>query len=698
MKIKILGSSAIIVALLFLSSYTLYNEEGDKNGLLLKLMIKGMEYYHYQPQDIDDSFSETVFTEYLKRLDYGKRFLTERDVENLRKYQHLIDDEINDGSYEMFDLSIGILNRRVSQAESYYKEILAEPFDFDKKESLDMDIDNMAFASSEAEIKERWRKFLKYQTMTRLATKIERQEKAKKEGDEEFEIKSFALLEEEAREAVVKAQDSYFKRLSRMDDNDRRADYLNSIANIYDPHTGYFPPKDKENFDIQMSGRLEGIGAQLRETEGYIKVVRIVPGSASAKQGQLEVNDLIIKVGQADDDPVDVVDMDIDDAIKMIRGKKGTEVRLTVKKIDGNEVEIPIVRDIVKLEDTYAKSVILNHGKSKKGIGYIHLPKFYADFKDKNGPRCSRDVAKEVQKLKDENVKGIILDLRNNGGGSLQDVVDMVGLFIEKGPVVQVKSRERNPRILSDRNPKIQYDGPLVILVNSLSASASEIMAAAIQDYKRGVIVGSSSTFGKGTVQLFIPLNDFNRSLSGEESLGEIKMTTQKFYRINGGATQLKGVIPDIILPDQYSKLDIGEKDQDFPMKWDEIAPVAYDEWADQPDIEALKEQSEERVNDNPVFQLVKENAQRLKTRQDQNQYSLNLEAYRAEKTRLEAEADKYKEISKEIEDLNIQTPTADIAYIESDETRKDRIDEWHKRIKKDAYINEALFIIKDMK
>lgn len=701
MKGKILISSAVVAALFLLSSYTVsHHYEGEKGAVLLNLMMRGMTYYHYQPQKVDDQFSQDVFDAYLERIDYNKRFLTQRDVDNLRAYQYLIDDEVNNSTFELFDLSYGILQNRIEQAQAYTEEILAEPFDFDKSEQLEGDVENLPFATSESEIKERWRKSLKYQVLTRLYTKLDRQEKEMAEGNKEIEVKSKAVLEEEARAKVAKTYKDYFKRLSRLDKNDRRADYMNAIAAIYDPHTNYFPPKDKENFDISMSGRLEGIGAQLREEEGYIKVVRIVPGSPSAKQGGLQVNDKILKVTQYGEEPVSVIDMDIDDAVKMIRGPKGTKVILSVRKIDGMEVDIPLVRDVVELAETYAKSAIVKDGDNGESIGYIHLPKFYADFNRRNGRRCATDVAEEIKKLKAEGVESIILDLRDNGGGSLQDVVDMAGLFIESGPIVQVKSRRGSPRKLSDRDPGILFDGELVVMVNSFSASASEIMAAAIQDYDRGVIVGSPSTFGKGTVQRFVNLDDLIQGRSEIKPLGEMKLTTQKFYRINGGTTQLRGVIPDIILPDEYSLLEMGEKDQDHPMQWDEIASVSYQKWENpvSPEIERLRSNSEDRVESNETFQLIKENAHRFKRRRDQNTFELNIDDYETEKISLDEEAKKYKDIRKSIDAFQIQSLEADLADIESDSLKQKRMTTWHKNLKKDLYVYEAMQIIEDMK
>lgn len=699
MKIKIFVSSSILIALLMLSSHRLSNE-ADKNEVLIKLMMQGLNSSHYNPQKVDDTFSSEVFDLYLKKLDYNKRYFTARDVENLRKFQFDIDEEVNNGTYELFDISVELFNKRVKEAKEYYKTFLDQPFDYSVEESIETDPDKMDFPASVSEAKDNWRKLLKYQTINQLTIMLERQEKAQEKGDSALEIKSFEALEEAARTKVMESYDERFNRLLKTRTSDLRSLYINSIANVYDPHTGYFPPKDKERFDIEMSGRFEGIGARLLEKNGYIEVSEIIPGSPSYRQGELQVGDVIMKVGQEDEEePVDIVDMNIDDAVLLIRGKKGTEVRLTVRRIDGEIQIIPIIRDEVILEETYAKSVILHEGKSKKGIGYIKLPKFYADFNQQGGPNCAADVAREIEKLKEENMKGLILDLRNNGGGSLQEVIDMTGLFIESGPIVQVKSRGRQPYVLRDENREIQYDGPLIILVNSFSASASEIMAAAIQDYQRGIVIGGTSTFGKGTVQRFLDLDDFIRGNSEIKPLGSMKLTTQKFYRINGGATQLKGVTPDIVLPELYNYLDIREKDQDYPMEWDEIEPVSYATGnLSASTVSQLREASHARIATNPHFDLIDKNAHRLQEQQDLSIYSLNLKKYREERDMRRERAKEFEDKDILIEDLEVSSLKADLSEIQSDSIKIQTAKDWHEDLQKDIYVFEALQVLKDMK
>jgi len=492
------------VAALAAFSYT-YKVQADKDEAIDQILMQSLNNVHYSPLTLNDDFSEKVFKLYMQRLDYNKKFLLQSDVDELKKLNHSIDDDISAGHFGFFDKSYNIITKRVDEAQAYYKEILSQPFDFSKDEEIELDEEKLNFAKNPAELKEAWRKSLKYQVLARMVEMSDSQDKAKEKSDT-VKLKSKETLEADARKKVLKSNDDYFKRIREFDRNDRLAVYFNSITGIYDPHTEFFPPKDKANFDISMSGQLEGIGAQLQEKDGYIKVSSIVPGSASWKQGQLKPGDLILKVAQGSGEPVDLTDMRMDDVLPLIRGKKGTEVRLTVRKPDGSTTIIPLIRDIVVIEESYAQSVIL---KGKKNIGYIKLPSFYADFNGNGGRSCSKDIKKELEKLKAEHVDGVILDLRYNGGGSLPDVVDMAGLFIDKGPIVQVKQKTGVPQVLEDKDPSTVYDGPLVVMVNSNSASASEIMAAAIQDYKRGVIVGTSpSSFGKGTVQRFYNLDD----------------------------------------------------------------------------------------------------------------------------------------------------------------------------------------------
>lgn len=694
---KLRGSlffSLILGALVIGAAYLPNSSNADKETVLIQTIVEGLNQLHYAPKKINDNFSEKAFDLYLDRVDGARRWLTQEDLAKLNGYELKIDDEVNAANYEFFNTSVELLKAGREKSQGYYREILAKPFDFEKEESYEFGRDERPFAKDDKELYEYWRKSLKYETLTRLSTKLKEQEKS-----EEVEAKTFEELEKEARKATLETFDKWYDQINK----DRRSDflnnYLNSITNVYDPHTGYFLPKDKENFDISMSGTLEGIGARLQTDGEFTKVISIVTGGPAWKQKDLKVDDLITKVAQDGEEPVDVTGFRIDDVVKLIRGKKGTTVTLTVKKIDGSMEDIPIERDVVIMEEGYAKSAIVDLKDVADNVGYIRLPRFYADFNRRGGRSCATDIAKEIEKLKAENVSGIILDLRDNGGGSLRDVVKMSGLFIEEGPIVQVKARGRKPEILEDKDSRVQYEGDLIVLVNSYSASASEILAAALQDYGRAVIIGAGeSTFGKGTVQRFFDLDRAIRDANEVKPLGEVKLTIQKFYRVNGGSTQLKGVVPDIVLPNRFTYIDTGEKQHDFPMEWTEIEPVPYSQNVTKLDnMAALKSASQARVSTNETFKLVEESAKYLKEQRESSSYSLNLKSFEAQKAEREKIADKYDNMMEEIEGIEVVNLPGEFEEIAEDEGKAARNKEWLNNLKKDIYLEEALHVMRDM-
>lgn len=685
--------SIAMIAILFGVYYPKMNT-GDKESVLINSILSGLQRMHYQPQTIDDAFSKKLYSLYLDRIDGGKRFFTKADIDQLQKFEISLDDEANAGTYAFFNLSLELMTNALDKTQTYYRDILAQPFDFTIEETVETDGEKKEWASNDKELKEYWRKMLKYETLSRLSDKLEAQ---KKGDDEKLTGKSVAELEEMVRKDVLKIYDDYYARIRKLKRSDRLSDYLNSVTNIFDPHTGYYEPIERDNFDIGMSGRLEGIGARLQTEGDYTKVVNIVPGGPAWKSKEIEENDIILNVAQEREEPIDISGMQINDVVSKIRGPKGTTVRLTVKKMDGSVKQVSLVRDVVILEEGFAKSLILGSDKGER-IGYIKLPKFYADFEDASGRFCSDDVAIEIEKLKAEKVQGIILDLRNNTGGSLRDVVKMTGFFIEEGPVVQVKSRGRNPEVMEDTDPRVQYNGPLIIMVNEFSASASEIIAAALQDYGRAIIVGSNSTFGKGTVQRFYDLDRSIIENSNIKPLGSIKLTTQKFYRINGGSTQLKGVIPDIILPDNYQYIETGEKDYEFPLDWTEIPAVAYSQNVVKLNhLNAVKGKSSNRVKGHETFQKIEANAERLKKQRDMSEYPLSLKTFQTWSEQLEQEAKSYDDMFKEIDQLQVQNLSADLKDIELEESKKARNEDWLKSVKKDIYIYETLNIMHDL-
>jgi carboxyl-terminal processing protease len=672
--------------------YTKHQDLGE--DILLRAINMNLQNAHYDPIKIDDQFSEKAFELYIDNIDANKRLLLQSDIDKLSYFKTTIDDEIINGTYAFFDKSLEIIELRTDLTETFFEEILKQPMNFDKDENVDFGKE-IPYTQSEEELKDRWRKYLKYSVLTRLYADQKAQEKSLENKDTSFVPKSMDTLQAIARRSVLKTHRDWYKRIKRLERKDRLSVYVNSITTVYDPHTNYFPPERKEDFDIQMSGRLEGIGAQLQEKDGYIKITNIIPGGPSSLQGELQANDLILKVTQEGEEPVEIIDWRISDAVKIIRGPKGSKVTLTVRKPDGNEQDITITRDIVVLEETYAKSHILSDDDQIKA-GYIYLPSFYADFQNPKGRFSWKDVKKEIEKLKEDKVQGIILDLRNNGGGSLDDVVKMGGLFIDKGPIVQVKEKGRPAQILEDRYAGAEWDGALVIMVNEFSASASEIMAAAMQDYKRAVVIGSSSTHGKGTVQRFLPLNRTLRNKNIPD-LGSIKLTIQKFYRINGDATQLKGVRSDVIVPDNYMYLETGEQEHDYPLPWDQIKASTYEKNSYSISDKIIKK-SQSRINKNNTFTLIEENAKRWEKQRENTTYPLNFLTHATTELKEKKEGEKFEKIGKvKIEHFNVSNPNADIEIIEAEESRKKRNTDWINNVSKNPYIYEALQIIEDL-
>ncbi|MBS1918206.1 MAG: carboxy terminal-processing peptidase [Bacteroidetes bacterium] len=655
-----------------------------------------LEEIHYSPKDINDNFSKDIFKKYLAEVDVEKDVLLQSDVDALKaKYETTIDDEILGKSKVQFvPAVVDLLKKRIPETEAIYKEILSQPFDFSKDETINLDFDKAHFPKNEAERKEAWRKRLKYLTLERYSELLDGQEADKKKPG--FVAKSNAELEKEARMRALKVMDRYYERLKSKanNDDDRFNTFVETIVQTMDPHTDYFPPVEKRYFDEQMSGRFFGIGASLKDDDGNIKIASLLTGSPAWKSGQININDVIMKVAQGNQEPVDITGYLVEDAVKLIRGSKGTEVKLTLKKADGSIKVVPIIRDEIVQDETFARSVIVNSDKGK--IGYIYLPEFYADFDNPKGNRCSIDVAREILKLKEQKVDGIIMDLRYNGGGSLYDVVQMVGLFIDQGPVVQVRDREGKAQVYRDNDKSVLYDGPLAVMVNEYSASASEIFAAAIQDYKRGVIIGSTSTYGKGTVQRNIGLDKNSGFMDANSELGTVKLTLQKFYRISGGSTQLRGVSSDIVLPDLSEFSKIREKDNPDALPWDEIQKADYTPWKYAYDLTPIKNASSERIKNNGAFNIINQDAEWL-DKQNEKSYSLNLEKFRDDQKKLKATYKQIETLSKLPTEMSIASLPQDTTRIQSDKDKAARYNQWLNSLKKDIYLDEAVKVVDDM-
>jgi carboxyl-terminal processing protease len=693
LNLKNITKITILSGLLLLCSFKIYKYVFDRNDVIFGLLLDSIKQVHYTPQKIDDTFSEKVFDLYVN-TDFNKKFLLKSDFEFLGQYKKDIDDQINNQKQDFFKASQEIIKKRIIEKEKWSREILSKRLDYSAEESYETDFKKTPYASNEAELKKEWEKRLKFEVLYRLDDALNKQEKAIEKKDTSIKILSFDSLEVDARRKTLKTQEDWFKRLRKISARERFSEYANAITGVYDPHTQYFAPKEKKRFDQTMSGQFEGIGARLQQKDGVLKVSEIIVGSPSFKQGELKAGDDIIKVAQGTAEPVDITNMDMEEAIELIKGKKGTEVRLTVKKTDNSIKIIPIIRDVIELEETFAKSAIL---ENKNKIGYIYLPSFYTDFTRNGARHCSVDMRKEIEKLKKENVKGLIIDLRDNGGGSLQEVVEMAGLFFPKGPVVQVKGKNNALNVMEDRNPDVIWEGPLTIMINHNSASASEILAAAMQDYKRAVIVGNPS-FGKGTVQSFVELDNYLLpQFDSIKPIGSVKITQQKFYRISGGATQLKGVTPDVLLPDPYAYIEVGEKNLDNPMPWDEISKASFNEYKNI-DYQTIIKNSAKRLKNDLQFVLIDQQAREIKTKKDDSKYNLKLEKFRAEQKAYRDQNKKYEDLRKEIKGFSASILNEDKNRLSNDTTRLGRENRWAKNIAKDIYIHEASNVVNDIK
>ncbi len=655
-----------------------------------------LEEGHYSPKKIDDKFSKDVFKKFVDELDGDKNILLQSDIDGFKKFETVVDDEIHGAPVESFFAVNTIYLKRLNEVTLAYKTILSKPFDFTVNETVQMDADKRSFPATEKERLDILRKSVKYAVLDRYVGMQDDREKNKDKKD--FKVKADTTLEREAREQVSRQMDRYLATKKNRETNDENfSTFVNAITTTMDPHTTYFPPIDLRTFNEGMRGSFFGIGAQLQEEDGKIKILSLVSGGPAWKSGELKEKDEILKVGQGAAEPVDVTGYAVTDAVKLIRGaQKGSEVRLTVRKIDGTTKIISLIRDDVKLDEVFVKSAIIN-GEHK--LGYIYLPEFYANFEDPNGARCADDVAKEIEKLKAENVEGIVMDLRGNGGGSLYDVVQMAGLFIEDGPICQVKGRGDKAKILPDTDKRVMYSGPLAVLVDETSASASEIFAAAIQDYNRGIILGSTSTYGKGTVQRNIPLNpQSENSLFGTgkaDDLGTVKLTLQKFYRINGGATQLEGVVPDVILPDRLEHLKFREKDNPDALVWDKINQAPYKTWTSTFSTDAVIKKANESVSTNPAFEKIRTNVQWLEKNNDRS-FSLNIQKFKEDQKKLKA-------IYKDIEEAYKLSKAIDIKYLnaenaaEESKDKTERSKQWLKVRSEDVFIDKSVQVVNSM-
>ena len=664
---------------------------------LLTELGKVLEDLHYTPKVIDDQFSKMMFSRYLDQMDGDKTLFLKKDIDSLKVFETTLDNEIHGSPIAFVPAVSSLYDRRMEEAIFIYKELLKNPFSFSANETFETDGEKLAWPKNEEERNDRWRKKLKYLILVRFYDLQEEREKNKDEKD--FVVLADSALERKAREQVLKVMNDNFARIkSTFSEEVRFSTYLNTITNLMDPHSDYFAPVEKRAFDERMSSEFFGIGAQLTKDDYGIKIASIITGGAAYKSGQIVVNDIIIKVAQGSGEPVDVSAYATEDAVKLIRGNKGTEVRLTLKKEDGTIKVVSLIREKVEQDQGLARSVVIQQGSKK--IGYILLPDFYSNFDDANGHHCAEDVAGELKKLKAEKVDGIVMDIRTNGGGSLYEVVKMVGLFIKSGPIVQVKDRSGNVDQMTwrDNDESILYDGPLAVLVNEFSASASEIFAGAIQDYNRGIIIGSSSTFGKGTVQRQIPFGSRNDFSTSRTDMGAMTLTFQKFYRVNGGSTQLKGIVPDIIIPDKYEYYKVREKDMPEALAWDEIHKATFLEWQPKEFITNIAAKENAQIQANANLNLLKNNLIWLSKNVEQP-IPLQLDTYRQKQKQMQTTDSQNSTllISPTEMEINYLAIEKDKFLNHPDKSKADFYAYWIKALRKDMHIEEGVRVVEQL-
>jgi len=701
-------------------SFTTSDPDPKKDKVLIQLISYVLERGHYDAKELDDDFSKEVYKDFINSLDPLKRYFLESDIEEFAKYETEIDDQIRNEEFTFFDLAYNRLMKRMDNAKGIYAKILDEPFDFKENDSINTDYEELGYAQNEKELKQRWKQQLKFNAIGSYFDKKEDKQSNSAMASEDLETGEFKEvasgslsktnkadstavtktdeeLEQEARNDTRMALDEYFEFTEELERKDYFTVYINSIVEEFDPHTYYFAPTEKDRFDMQMSGQFQGIGARLQKKNNEVQITEVISGGPAWRQEELEEGDIILKVKQADDEvATSIIGMRLDDAVELIKGPKGTDVTLNVKKkADGSIQNITITRDVVEIEETYAKTAVVE--KNNRQFGVINLPKFYFNMENTQQRNAATDIKKEIMRLKAQNAEGIIIDLRNNGGGSLSTVVDIAGLFIKEGPVVQVKSNGEDAEILEAKSKDILWDGPLVILVNEISASASEILAAAMQDYKRAVIIGSKQTYGKGTVQNVYDLNRWIRE-NDYGDMGALKLTTQKFYRINGGSTQLEGVKSDVVVPDRYSYIDIGEKDMDNPLPWDKIKPADYKTWDGYIDYDETIKNSKERMAKNAQLQLIDENAKWIKSKQGDVVWPLNYEAYKSRISKNDKEAEGFEALTKYNSNLTYSSLPYERAMFTKDTVLQQKRERWHKSLNKDVYMEEAINVLEDLK
>ncbi|TQM21682.1 carboxy terminal-processing peptidase [Chryseobacterium aquifrigidense] len=672
------------------------NEE-EKRQIIMINTKNILSYLHYSPKPINDAYSKEVYKQYFESIDPTKTYFLQSDMDEFRKYETKLDDYLNTGDLTFYKLTVDKLYQRIDEIDKMTKDIFSKPINLQEDEILTLEPKLKNAPANKQQQYNEWRKYVKYnilqeiESLNRKSEEKKKDDSTNKDNNSKPEVLSQDEKVKKATENVKDLLEEKFIRFRKRQKMDWFTVYMNAYTHIFDPHTNYYSPQGKKDFDMDFKGKIIGIGAVIQEKKGNLYIGTLSIGAPAWKTKQLTEGDKILKIKSTPDtDAVNVVDMLSSEAIKLIRGEKGIPITLTVQKKDGTIQDVTMNREEISIEDTFAKSIIVN--ASGKKYGLINLPKFNADFEDKDGRNASDDIKKEIIKLKEQNIQGIVLDLRGNSGGSLTEVGDIMGLFMDAGPYVQVKDGNGKITTLKNKNEAPIWNGPLVILQNELSASAAEILAGVMQDYGRAVIMGSPVSYGKGTVQVFV---DLNRFLNTEEDFGSVKLTIQKYYRITGESTQRKGVSSDIQMKDIFSYADIGEKYDDYALAWDKIPGTSFNR-QNFLNIQALQKVSAERIAKNDNYKLLLEYAQWKENLGKEKTVPLSIEKYSDLMKQRKTQDDKFKVLKTFESGLTFTMYPKDIEREKSDAAFKNKSEVWVKNLQKDLYLKEAINIVED--
>lgn len=701
-KFKKLLMFAPLMTLMF--CFNSPQNDDEKMQTIMVSVKNTLSYLHYSPKPINDAYSQDVYDKYFEGIDASKRYFLQSDMDEFKKHYTKLDDYLNQGNLVFYKLTIDRLYQRVDEIDKMTQDILSKPINLEENDELILEPKKRVNPIDAKQQREEWKKYIKYNILQEIETLTSKEEAQKKKKDSVVNNKlpdTIKYAPTTAEQKRVKATSEVkdlitdsFRRFKKRKKMDWFTVYMNAYTEVFDPHTNYFSPKNKEEFDAQFTGKIIGIGALIQEKRGYLYLGELTIGAPAWKSKQLTAGDKILKVkSKPNEEPVNVVGMLSDEAVRLIRGEKGTPVTLTVEKKDKTIKEVTMIREEVAIEDTFARSIVVNSKNGKK-YGFIYLPSFNVDFEDAKGRNASDDIKAELIKLKKENVEGIILDLRSNGGGSLTEVGDIMGLFMNAGPYVQVKDSRGKIQVLSNKSNDPIWTGPLVVMQNELSASASEILAGAFQDYGRAAVIGSPSSFGKGTVQTFVELNRF---LNTNDDFGALKLTIQKFYRVSGESTQRKGVEADLKMKDFFSYAEVGERFDQFALPWDKIETTSYKKLTGL-NIPQLQAELDKQLVDNKNYKMLQESAEWKEALDKEETITLNQTKFNELMKKRKAQIDKFKGLDKFNNGLKFTLHTDEAERIKKDEAFAKKTENWRKNLERDFYLEETVDVLSKIK